>query len=61
MIRRLLYPACLLAATLAGGATVAEIAAQPQLWPAEVRLTAAAQAAVLRDNHVTGTMLIGAG
>jgi thiol-disulfide isomerase/thioredoxin len=47
--------------TLAHGMTLEEVAAQPQRWPAEVKITAAAKATVLRDGQPGGVMLLGAG
>ena len=46
---------------LARGMTLEELAAQPQRWPAEVKITAAAKATVLRDGQPGGVMLLGAG
>ena len=47
--------------TRAAAATLAEIAADPQLWPAEVTVTALTKAAVVKDGGVSGMMLVGAG
>lgn len=53
----------ILAAFLTGvsALTLEEIAADPQQWPAEVRVTAATKAGVVRDGQVSGFMLVGAG
>lgn len=42
-------------------ATLPELVADPQLWPAEVTLVAATKAQVIKDGHAAGMMLIGAG
>ena len=41
--------------------TLAEIAGNPQLWPAEVTLLVATKASVIKDGQPAGMMLIGAG
>lgn len=51
----------LLLAARAGALSLDELAAQPALWPAEVKLTKAAKATQLRDGRPAGAMLIGAG
>jgi nucleoredoxin len=45
----------------AGAVTLDELAADPQLWPAEVSVTATTKAGVVKDGRVAGMMLIGAG
>ena len=51
----------LAAGAAAPAATLEELARQPALWPAEVKLTAATKAVVLKDGQPAGTMLLGAG
>lgn len=41
--------------------SLAELAADPQLWPAEVTLVAATKASVIKDGQPAGMMLIGGG
>lgn len=41
--------------------TLEQIAADPQLWPAEVTIAAATKATVLKDGRPGGVMLVGAG
>ena len=48
-------------AVRAGALTLEELAADPQLWPAEVTVTAATKAGVVKNGQIAGMMLIGAG
>lgn len=50
-----------LPAVLAAGPTLEQLVADPQLWPKEVNVTAAAKATVIKDGRPAGMMLIGAG
>jgi nucleoredoxin len=45
----------------AAASSLAEIAADPQLWPAEVTVLAATKASVIKDGQPAGMMLVGAG
>ncbi|MBL9216487.1 MAG: hypothetical protein JNG83_13505 [Opitutaceae bacterium] len=60
---RLWLTLLLLAASVTGRAalTVEELARQPELWPAQVTLTASAKATVLKDGKPAGIRLLGAG
>lgn len=60
-MKRLLLTLCLVGAVTVRGATLAELAETPQLWPAEVTVTANARATVLEDGRPAGAMLLGAG
>ena len=51
----------LLAGVLAAAPTLEQLAADPQLWPAEVAVTAATRGTVLKDGKPAGMILIGAG
>ena len=51
----------LAAVAAAPAATLEELVRQPGLWPAEVKLTAATKAVILKDGQPAGTMLLGAG
>jgi nucleoredoxin len=53
--------ALLPAARLPAANSLAEIAADPQLWPAEVTVLAATKASVMKDGQPAGMMLVGAG
>jgi nucleoredoxin len=59
-IRRLLL-LVLLIAPLARAATLEEVIADPQLWPAEVTVTAMTKATQIRNGQPAGMMLVGAG
>lgn len=48
-------------ARLSAVPTLPELVADPQLWPAEVTLTTATKAVVIKDGKAAGMMLIGAG
>jgi nucleoredoxin len=58
---RLLGLALLLPAALAAAPSLAELAADPQLWPQEVTVTGSAKATVIKHGQPAGMMLIGAG
>lgn len=60
-MKRLLLMLVLVGAVAVHGGTLAELAAMPQLWPAEVTVTASARATVLEDGRPAGAMLLGAG
>lgn len=50
-----------LAAPLGAAPALEQLAADPQLWPAEVVITTATRATVLKDGRPAGVMLVGAG
>ncbi len=50
-----------LACARLSAATLPELVADPQLWPAEVTVTTATKAQVIKDGKAAGMMLIGAG
>jgi nucleoredoxin len=51
----------LLGVVIARGATLEEVAADPQRWPAEVTVTATTKATVIKNGQPAGMMLVGAG
>ncbi|MFZ5496840.1 MAG: thioredoxin-like domain-containing protein [Verrucomicrobiota bacterium] len=51
----------LLAGVLTAVPTVEQLAADPQLWPAEVTVTATTRGTVMKDGKPAGVMLVGAG
>lgn len=60
-MKRLLLTLGLVGAVAMQGETLAELAATPHRWPAEVTVTASARATVLEDGRPAGAMLLGAG
>lgn len=53
--------ALLLPAVLSAATTLEQFAADPQLWPKEVTVTAATKATVIKNGQPGGMMLVGAG
>lgn len=60
MKTRWLLP-CLFAGALMAAPTLDRLAADPQLWPAEVAVTSATRGTVIKDGKPAGMMLVGAG
>lgn len=60
-MKRFLLTLGFVAAVALRGGSLDELAATPQLWPAEVTVTASARATVLEDGRPAGAMLLGAG